>query len=90
MPAVSCSPCSRCFSPCDAFCDFWIFLRFLCFWSCTGSEKDLDEVLQTTAIFSNVGKGIMAAKEDLMEAFGTTEEEAICLEILSKGELQVK
>jgi hypothetical protein len=29
------------------------------------SEKDLDEVLQTTAIFSNVGKGVMAAQEDL-------------------------
>ncbi len=28
-------------------------------------EKDLDEVLQTTAIFANVGKGVMAAKEDL-------------------------
>jgi ribosome maturation protein SDO1 len=53
------------------------------------SERDLDEVLQTTAIFANVGKGVMAAKEDLMEAFGTTDEEKICLEILSKGELQV-
>jgi ribosome maturation protein SDO1 len=49
----------------------------------------LDEVLQTTAIFANVGKGVMAAKEDLMEAFGTTDEEKICLEILAKGELQV-
>lgn len=28
-------------------------------------ERDLDEVLQTTAIFANVGKGIMAAQEDL-------------------------
>lgn len=32
---------------------------------CHSSEKDLDEVLQTTAIFSNVGKGVFAAKEDL-------------------------
>jgi hypothetical protein len=32
----------------------------------------------------------MAAKEDLMEAFGTTDEEKICLEILAKGELQVR
>uniref|UniRef100_A0A383WNC8 SBDS family rRNA metabolism protein n=1 Tax=Tetradesmus obliquus TaxID=3088 RepID=A0A383WNC8_TETOB len=54
-----------------------------------GIERDLDEVLQTTAIFANVGKGVMAAKEDLMEAFGTTDEEKICLEILAKGELQV-
>lgn len=56
----------------------------------TCSERDLDEVLQTTAIFANVGKGVMAAKEDLMEAFGTTDEEKICLEILAKGELQVR
>ncbi|KAF8060050.1 Sbds [Scenedesmus sp. PABB004] len=54
-----------------------------------GIERDLDEVLQTTAIFANVGKGVMAAKEDLLAAFGTADEEAICLEILSKGELQV-
>eukprot|EP00879_Flechtneria_rotunda_P017508 GHRR01018357.1.p1 GENE.GHRR01018357.1~~GHRR01018357.1.p1 ORF type:complete len:342 (+),score=143.17 GHRR01018357.1:1083-2108(+) len=31
----------------------------------------------------------MAAKEDLMEVFGTTDEQKICLEILAKGELQV-
>ncbi|KAF6252326.1 SBDS protein C-terminal domain-containing protein [Scenedesmus sp. NREL 46B-D3] len=54
-----------------------------------GIERDLDEVLQTTAIFANVGKGVMAAKEDLLEAFGTTDEDKICLEILAKGELQV-
>lgn len=54
------------------------------------SEKDLDEVLQTTNIFANVGKGINAKKEDLQEAFGTTDEEKICVEILAKGELQVK
>ena len=53
------------------------------------SEKDLDEVLQTTNIFANVGKGINAKKEDLMEVFGTTDEEKICLEILAKGEMQV-
>lgn len=53
------------------------------------SEKDLDEVLQTTAIFANVAKGVMASKEDLTEAFGTTDEQVICLEILAKGELQV-
>jgi hypothetical protein len=46
-------------------------------------------VLQTTNIFANVGKGINAKKEDLMEAFGTTDEEKICLEILTKGEMQV-
>jgi hypothetical protein len=47
--------------------DMLMVLRFQLYsmvcWLC--SEKDLDEVLQTTAIFANVGKGIMAAKEDL-------------------------
>ena len=47
-------------------------------------------MLQTTAIFANVAKGVFASKEDLAEAFGTTNEEAICLEILAKGELQVR
>jgi hypothetical protein len=53
-------------------------------------EKDLDEVLQTTAIFSNVGKGVLAKKEDLQAAFGTTDDRKICIEILGKGELQVR
>jgi hypothetical protein len=58
--------------------------------SSTFSEKDLDEVLQTTTIFTNVSKGILAKEKDLMEAFGTTDEKAICLEILKKGDLQVR
>lgn len=125
-------------------------------WLC-GREKDLDEVLQTTAVFSNVSKGVLAkrecrtalcsaglccndspacadaarrngtvllplqspgsmssapawqlhplparprlhrraahaplpAGEDLMAVFGTDDQEAICLRILSEGELQV-
>ena len=87
-----------------------------------GVEKDLDEVLQTEAVFSNVSKvrpaveeplcgcscpfglhifvkyartarcapqGVLAAKEDLEAVFGTTDQRAICLVILEKGELQV-
>ena len=54
------------------------------------SEKDLDEVLQTTTIFANVGKGVVAKEKDLMEAFGTTDEKTICIEILQKGEMQVR
>lgn len=49
----------------------------------------MDEVLQTTAVFNNVSKGIMAKEKQLQTAFGTTDEEKICLEILAKGELQV-
>ncbi|PRW61221.1 ribosome maturation SBDS [Chlorella sorokiniana] len=54
-----------------------------------GVEKDLDEVLQTTAVFSNVSKGVLAKREDLMAAFGTDDQEAICVRILAEGELQV-
>lgn len=54
-----------------------------------GIEKDLDEVLQTETVFSNVGKGVLARDKDLQAAFGRTDHKAIALEILAKGELQV-
>jgi ribosome maturation protein SDO1 len=53
------------------------------------SEKDIDEVLQTTTVFANVGKGVHAKREDLVEAFGTADEECVCREILAKGDVQV-
>nr|XP_039256176.1 ribosome maturation protein SBDS-like [Styela clava] len=53
------------------------------------SEKDIDEVLQTDAIFTNVSKGQVAKKEDLKKSFGTDDVTKICVEILAKGELQV-
>lgn len=53
------------------------------------SEKDLDEVLQTHTIFTNVSKGQVAKKEDLTKAFGKEDQTEICKEILAKGELQV-
>lgn len=52
-------------------------------------EKDLDEVLQTTTVFENVSKGILAKIEDLQAVFGTHNEKEICLRILAEGELQV-
>ncbi|KAF5292268.1 hypothetical protein FQR65_LT11231 [Abscondita terminalis] len=52
-------------------------------------EKDIDEVLQTHSIFTNVSKGEFAKKEDVIKAFGDKNDTEICLEILSKGELQV-
>ncbi|GLC46131.1 hypothetical protein PLESTB_001193300 [Pleodorina starrii] len=55
----------------------------------SGIEKDLDEVLQTTTIFHNVGKGVVAKDKELLAAFGSTDQKTICLEILAKGELQV-
>ncbi|KAJ9524185.1 hypothetical protein QJQ45_004976 [Haematococcus lacustris] len=53
-------------------------------------EKDVDEVLQSSTVFTNVSKGILAKDKDLQAAFGTTDQPTICLEILSKGELQVR
>ncbi|XP_065358911.1 ribosome maturation protein SBDS [Calliphora vicina] len=52
-------------------------------------EKDIDEVLQTHTVFTNVSKGQAAKKDELMKAFGKSEETEICKEILMKGELQV-
>lgn len=49
----------------------------------------MDEVLQTNQVFTNVSKGAVAKKEDLMKAFGKDDHTEICKEILAKGELQV-
>eukprot|EP00298_Acanthocystis_sp_HF-20_P030185 c9271_g1_i2.p1 GENE.c9271_g1_i2~~c9271_g1_i2.p1 ORF type:complete len:253 (+),score=106.01 c9271_g1_i2:48-806(+) len=54
-----------------------------------GLEKDIDNVLQTTTVFTNVSKGIQAKKEDLVSSFGTDDAAKICLEIINKGQLQV-
>lgn len=45
------------------------------------SEKDIDEVLQTHTIFTNVSKGQVASKEDLVRVFGTDKETDVCLEV---------
>lgn len=55
----------------------------------TKLEKDINEVLQTHTVFTNVSKGQTAKKEDLVKAFGTDNQTEICKEILTKGELQV-
>ena len=52
-------------------------------------ETDIDEVLQVHTIFADVDRGILAKREDLVEAFGTADEDRICVEILDKGEFQV-
>ena len=53
------------------------------------TEKDINEVLQTDAVFTNVSKGQVAKKEDLKKSFGTDDTLKVCIEILSKGELQI-
>ena len=55
----------------------------------SGVEKDLDEVLQTTQVYENVSKGLFAKPKNLRKAFGTEDMEAICTQILTRGELQV-
>ena len=53
------------------------------------TEKDIDEVLQTHSVFTNVSKGLLAKRQDLTNAFGTDDQTAVCQQILAKGELQV-
>ncbi|KAH1213572.1 Ribosome maturation protein SBDS [Glycine max] len=55
----------------------------------SGVEKDLDEVLQSHTVYTNVSKGVLAKSKDLIAAFGTDDHSKICLDILKKGELQV-
>ena len=56
----------------------------------SGLEDNLDEVLQIPSVFLNVSKGQTAPREDLDKAFGAAKTtDAIVLEILQKGELQV-
>ncbi|KAJ9638383.1 hypothetical protein H2199_007071 [Coniosporium tulheliwenetii] len=56
----------------------------------SGTEKDLDNVLQIPNVFLNVSKGQVASKEDLAKSFGKdTPRDDIILEILKKGDIQV-
>lgn len=52
-------------------------------------EKDIDEVLQTHAVFTNVSKGQVAKTDDIKRVFGTESHEEVCLQILAMGDLQV-
>jgi ribosome maturation protein SDO1 len=55
----------------------------------SGTEKDLDNVLQIPEVFLNVSKGQTAPKADLEKAFGKLSRDDVVLEILNKGEIQV-
>lgn len=72
---------------------FFLFLKIdqlkLIIVFCVCREKDIDEVLQTHTVFTNVSKGQAAKKEELAKVFGKADETEICKEILMKGELQV-
>eukprot|EP00434_Breviolum_minutum_P015412 symbB.v1.2.013580.t2/scaffold962.1/size148607/6 len=54
-----------------------------------GIEKDLNEVLQTETVFTNVSKAVIAKEKDLQKAFGTVELPEICKKILKDGDVQV-
>jgi ribosome maturation protein SDO1 len=52
-------------------------------------ETDLDEVLQTPHIYTNVSQGQIANENLLEKGFDTTDKHEICLKILEKGEIQI-
>lgn len=58
-----------------------------------GNENDLNEVLQTVQVFSNVSKGITANKSELRAAFEDVltdlSDASICQYICAHGEIQV-
>ncbi|RWW35684.1 hypothetical protein BHE74_00059353 [Ensete ventricosum] len=54
----------------------------------SGVEKDLDEVLQSQTVYSNVSKGILAKSKDLIAAFGTDDQSKICLEVCLVCEME--
>lgn len=53
-------------------------------------ETDINEVLQAHTVFMNVPRGIVAAKDDLREAFGSDDHLTCAKVILEKGELEVR
>lgn len=63
----------------------------VCACGCVYREKDLDQVLQTPSIFTNVSKGQLAKRADIVAAFGELADDTqqVCKEILLRGELQV-
>ncbi|KAG8389783.1 hypothetical protein BUALT_Bualt01G0014400 [Buddleja alternifolia] len=67
----------------------YIYIYTLFVFDHVSVEKDLDEVLQSQTVYSNVSKGVLAKSKDLVAAFGTDDQKKICLEIMEKGELQV-
>ena len=55
----------------------------------SGTETDLDEVLQIRTVFKNVSKGVATPKKDLAKVFPKMSVDDICREILRSGQLQV-
>lgn len=53
-------------------------------------DTDIDDVLQSHSVFTNVSKGQAAKKEDLVEVFGTDDMDKICLEVMEKGKVELE
>ena len=47
------------------------------------SEKNLEEVLQTETVFTNVSRGEVAKSADLKKAFNTDDMTKICIQVNS-------
>lgn len=52
-------------------------------------EKDINEVLQSDAVYLNVSRGTLANRKELKAAFGTEDLKQVIQIILDKGQLQV-
>ena len=63
-------------------CDNALLLR-------EGKEMDLDDVVVTTDIFSDVKKGSHAPEKDMKNIFGTEDKNEICKFIIKKGHIQI-
>jgi len=50
---------------------------------CVYRETDIDEVLQTHAVFVNVSKGQVANADDLRRVFSTDDQKEICLQVIT-------
>jgi ribosome maturation protein SDO1 len=54
-----------------------------------GTEVDLSQVLQSQSVFTDVGRGKLAAARDLQSVFNTSDQLEICKIILNEGLAQV-
>ena len=55
----------------------------------SGVEKNIEQVLQTDTIFSDMVQGQVQSTEKLLEGFKTTDKKTICGIILQKGKIQL-
>ena len=53
---------------------------------CVCREVDIDEVLQTHTVFTNVSKGQVVKKEDLMRTFHTDNTTEVCLQVRGRDQ----